>query len=152
MTDQHAADMNLINKGAAAARQLLAQIEEAQREQPAKLADMRRRAAIESDRCRVEEPWLDHVSAIPSYTTDGEVTDEFIDLDNLDEHGRPKPQARQNAISIRAARRRIYGTHRQHLAPIITSRCGAPTRYGRLCQQAVNNDGERCSRHQDDHL
>lgn len=75
MTDQHAADMNLINKGAAAARQLLAQIEEAQREQPAKLADMRRRAAIESDRCRVEEPWLDHVSAIPSYMTDGEVTE-----------------------------------------------------------------------------
>lgn len=38
-------------------------------EQPARLAEMRGQAEQERDRARVEEPWLDHVGAIPSYTT-----------------------------------------------------------------------------------
>ena len=64
---QHDADLELIESGAAAARKLLADLERARDEQPAILAKMRDEAEEERDRCRVEEPWMDTVGAIPSY-------------------------------------------------------------------------------------
>ncbi|MAU83882.1 MAG: hypothetical protein CME34_18830 [Gordonia sp.] len=72
--NQQDPDLDLIERGAAEARNLIAHIEKTRDEQPARLADMRNQAAIERDRCLVEEPWLDHVGAIPSYTKDGELS------------------------------------------------------------------------------
>lgn len=64
--------LEFLNQQASEARRLLAHLEKTRDDQPSKLAEMRGKAEQERDRARVEEPWLDHVGAIPSYTSDGE--------------------------------------------------------------------------------
>ncbi|WP_338855438.1 hypothetical protein WDY80_14730 [Gordonia hongkongensis] len=72
---QHDADLDLIESGAAAARQLLADLERHRDEQPDKLADMRAQADTERDWARINEPWSATLGAIPSYRTDGETAE-----------------------------------------------------------------------------
>ena len=72
---QHDADLDLIESGAAAARQLLADLERHRDEQPTKLADMRAQADTERDWARINEPWTATLGAIPSYRSDGDMTE-----------------------------------------------------------------------------
>lgn len=72
---QHDADLNLIESGAAAARQLLADLERHRDEQPDKLAEMRSQADTERDWARINEPWSATLGAIPSYRSDGDMTE-----------------------------------------------------------------------------
>ncbi|UKO91055.1 hypothetical protein IHQ52_18935 [Gordonia amicalis] len=72
---QHDADLDLIESGAAAARQLLADLERHRDEQPDKLAEMRSQADTERDWTRIHEPWSSTLGAIPSYRTDGETAE-----------------------------------------------------------------------------
>lgn len=72
---QHDADLNLIESGAAAARQLLADLEKQRDEQPDKLAEMRSKADTERDWARINEPWSATLGAIPSYRSDGDMAE-----------------------------------------------------------------------------
>ncbi|TYQ10822.1 UNVERIFIED_ORG: hypothetical protein L601_002000000590 [Gordonia westfalica J30] len=72
---QHDADLDLIESGAAAARQLLADLERQRDEQPTKLAEMRAQADTERDWARINEPWSATLGAIPTYRSDGDMTE-----------------------------------------------------------------------------
>jgi hypothetical protein len=78
---------------------------------------------------------------------------EFIDLDDLDDlddHGRPRPRPRpRKAPSVAAIRHQARRAGRApRNAPIAPHRCGAASRNGEPCQQAVHTDGARCRRHE----
>lgn len=82
MTSNDQTADQIIESGVTEARKLLENLERSRNDQPAKLADMRARADAERAKARADEPWLDTVEALPTYS-DGDLTG-MMGLPSLD--------------------------------------------------------------------